>query len=77
MREKWLGKFLDLQEGIARYDVYRQVLSAIRSELLETCCMNWVRDIKREVIAVEEKTMRGMAAKAVSRRGRRRNRFIW
>jgi predicted transposase YbfD/YdcC len=66
MREKWLCKFLVLEEGIPKHDVYRRVLGAIRSELLESCFMNWVRDIKqdiqREVIAIDGKTMRGMAA---------------
>ncbi|MDR2500407.1 MAG: ISAs1 family transposase, partial [Treponema sp.] len=61
MREKWLGKFLALEEGIPKHDVYRRVLGAIRSELLESCFMNWVRDIKqdtkREVIAIDGKTM--------------------
>jgi hypothetical protein len=44
MRGKWLGKFLALREGIPKHDVYRRVLGAIRSELLESCFMNWVRD---------------------------------
>jgi predicted transposase YbfD/YdcC len=65
MRGKWLCKFLALEEGIPKHDVYRRVLGAIQSELLETCFMNWVRDIKqdirREVIAIDGKTMRGMA----------------
>jgi hypothetical protein len=26
MRKKWLGKFLDLKEGIPKHDVYRRVL---------------------------------------------------
>jgi predicted transposase YbfD/YdcC len=68
MRKKWLGKFLILKEGIPKHDVYRRVLCAIRSELLETCLMNWVRDIKRdirrEVIAIDGKTVRGMATKS-------------
>ena len=68
MREKWLGKFLALREGIPKHDVYRRVLCAIRSELLEACFMNWVRDIKqnikREVIAIDGKTVRGMATKS-------------
>ena len=68
MREKWLRKFLDLKEGIPKHDVYRRVFGAIQSELLETCFMNWVRDIKRnikqEVIAIDGKTMRGMATKS-------------
>jgi predicted transposase YbfD/YdcC len=68
MRKKWLGKFLALKEGIPKHDVYRRVLCAIRSELLEDCFMNWVRDIKqniwREVIAIDGKTVRGMATKS-------------
>jgi predicted transposase YbfD/YdcC len=68
MRKKWLGKFLALKEGISKHDVYRRVLCAIHSELLETCFMNWVRDIKqdikREVIAIDGKTVRGMARKS-------------
>ena len=50
--------------GIPKHDVYRRVLSAIQSELLESCFINWVRDIKkawedikREVIAIDGKTM--------------------
>ena len=35
MRMKWLSKFLALKEGIPKHDVYRRVLGAIRSELLE------------------------------------------
>ena len=68
MRKKWLGKFLVLEKGIPKHDVYRRVLSALRSELLEGCFMNWVRDIKqdirREVIAIDGKTVRGMATRS-------------
>jgi hypothetical protein len=49
MRRKRLGKFLRLAEGIPKHDVYRRVLGAIRSELLESCFINWVRDIKRDI----------------------------
>ena len=48
MREKWLRKFLTLKEGIPKHDVYRRVLCAIKSELLETCFMDWVRDINKD-----------------------------
>ena len=68
MRKKWLSKFLPLKEGIPKHDVYRRVLSAIKSGTLETCFINWVRDIKqdimREVIAIDGKTIRGMATKS-------------
>src|SRR5215469_746345 len=68
MRKKWLRKFLALKEGIPKHDVYRRVFYAIRSELLESSFMHWVRDIKqdikREVIAIDGKTVRGMATKS-------------
>ena len=68
MRKNWLAKFLDLREGIPKHDVYRRALCALRSELLESCFMDWVRDvkedIKREVIAIDGKTVRGMATKS-------------
>ena len=68
MRENWLRKFLKLEQGIPKHDVYRRVFGAIRSELLESSFMNWVRDIKRgirqEVIAIDGKTVRGMATKS-------------
>lgn len=68
MRKKWLSRFLALSRGIPKHDVYRRVLCAIKSELLESCFMNWVRgikeDIKREVIAIDGKTVRGMAMKS-------------
>ena len=68
MRKKWLKKFLNLEKGIPKHDVYRRVLYAIKSELLESCFMNWIRDIKQdirqEVIAIDGKTVRGMATKS-------------
>ncbi|MDR0496367.1 MAG: ISAs1 family transposase [Treponema sp.] len=66
MRKKWLCKFLALTEGIPKHDVYRRVFSAIKSELLECCFMNWVRDIKREIWreVIDGKTVRGMATKS-------------
>ena len=68
MKKKWLESFLNLAEGIPKHDVYRRVIGAIRSELLESCFMNWVRDIKRdirqEVIAIDGKTVRGMETKS-------------
>ena len=77
MRKKWLGKFLALKEGIPKHDVYRRVFCALRSELLETCFMNWVRDIKqeiwREVIAIDGKTVRGMATKSRFKAGTEAN----
>jgi hypothetical protein len=49
MRGKWLGKFLAMEEGIPRHDIYRRVPGAIWSELLESCFMNWMRDSKLDL----------------------------
>jgi predicted transposase YbfD/YdcC len=68
IRKRWLCKFLDLAEEIPKHDVYWRVFGAIKSELLESCFMNWVRDIKQdikwEVIAIDGKTLRWMATKS-------------
>jgi hypothetical protein len=75
MRKKWPDKFLALKEGIPKHDVYRRILGAMRSELRESCVMNWVRDItqdiKQEVIVIDGKTVLGWRPRAVSRRGQR------
>lgn len=59
----WLAKFLELKEGIPKHDVYRRVFTVLKPGLIETCFMNWVRAIKRniprEVIAIDGKTVKG------------------
>ncbi|MDR3338453.1 MAG: ISAs1 family transposase, partial [Treponema sp.] len=55
-KEAWLSKFLKLEHGIPKHDVYRRVFCALKPGAIEECFMNWVRsikkDIKREVIAI-------------------------
>jgi predicted transposase YbfD/YdcC len=62
-KKAWLSKFLRLEHGIPPHDVYRRVFCRIKPKDIETCFMNWVRDIKRnvkrEVIAIDGKTVRG------------------
>ncbi|MDR2923180.1 MAG: hypothetical protein LBU85_07560 [Treponema sp.] len=47
-----------------RRDAHRRAFGAIRSELPESCFMNWARDIRQEAIAIDGKTVRGMASKS-------------
>jgi predicted transposase YbfD/YdcC len=62
-KAEWLGKYLKLENGIPKHDVYRRVFCALKPEAVEECFMNWVRAIKREykkeVIAIDGKTVRG------------------
>jgi predicted transposase YbfD/YdcC len=62
-KESWLRKFLPLHNGIPKHDVYRRVFTRLKSEAVASCFMAWVRaikrDIDREVIAIDGKTVRG------------------
>ena len=62
-KEGWLKKFLPLQHGIPKHDVYRRVFIRLKPEAISSCFMEWVRaikrDIQREVIAIDGKTIRG------------------
>jgi len=62
-KKAWLKKFLPLNNGIPKHDVYRRVFNCLRPEAIEQCFMAWVRDIKQdtaqEIIAVDGKTVRG------------------
>lgn len=60
---KWLSKFLKLEHGIPKHDVYRRVFRVLNPEVIEKCFMNWVRSIAmaigHEIIAIDGKTVRG------------------
>jgi predicted transposase YbfD/YdcC len=62
-KEGWLRKFLPLEQGIPKHDVYRRVFTRLKPEAVSSCFMEWVRaikrDIEREVIAIDGKTVRG------------------
>ena len=62
-KEAWLRRFLALENGIPRHDVYRRVITRIAPEEIGACFMRWVRAIKqdyeREIIAIDGKTVRG------------------
>jgi hypothetical protein len=58
-KEGWLKKFLPLEQGIPKHDVYRRVFTRLKMEAVSSCFMEWVRaikrDIKQEVIAIDGK----------------------
>jgi predicted transposase YbfD/YdcC len=62
-KKAWLSKFLKLEHGIPKHDVYRRVFCVLNPKEIERCFMNWVRAVKnnydREVIAIDGKTVCG------------------
>jgi hypothetical protein len=47
-KEGWLKKFLPLEHGIPKHDVYRRVFTRLKPEAISSCFMEWVRAIKRK-----------------------------
>jgi predicted transposase YbfD/YdcC len=62
-KEGWLKKHLELKNGLPAHDVYGRVFRRLDPQQLEICFMEWVQamriPVKREVFAVDGKTMRG------------------
>jgi predicted transposase YbfD/YdcC len=62
-KKEWLSRFLPLDKGIPKHDVYRRVFTCLDSKLIERCFMAWVRDIKKnldgEIIAIDGKSIKG------------------
>ena len=58
----WLGKFLELENGIPSHDTFGRVFSLLAPEAFETCFRAWVESIRQvlpgEVIAIDGKTLR-------------------
>jgi hypothetical protein len=48
-KEDWLKRFLPLQYGIPKHDVYRRVFIRVKPEAISSCFMEWVRAIKRDI----------------------------
>ena len=48
-KESWLKTFLPLKQGIPKHDVYRRVITRLKTEAIEQCFMAWVRSIKQNI----------------------------
>ena len=60
-RQEYLGKFLELPNGIPDSDTFRRVFEKINPSELSSCLINWlsVEREKRSVIAIDGKTICG------------------
>jgi hypothetical protein len=47
-RKAWLKRFLPLEHGIPKHDVYRRVFNRLNPVEIERCFMAWVRAIKQD-----------------------------
>ena len=58
----WLGRFLELDNGIPSHDTFGRVFSLLAPEAFETCFRAWVESVRQvlpeEVIAIDGKTLR-------------------
>jgi predicted transposase YbfD/YdcC len=61
-RKKWLGKFLELPNGIPSHDTFARVFSQINPEEFNKSFLNWVKGISKitagEIIAFDGKQSR-------------------
>lgn len=62
----WLQRFYPYKNGIPSHDVLNRVFNRLDTKVFNTCFMQWVNSIanhsKDRVIAIDGKTIRGMAS---------------
>jgi predicted transposase YbfD/YdcC len=70
-RKEWLGKFLELQNGIPSHDTFARVFSQISPEEFNKSFLNWVKGISKitagEIIAFDGKQSRNSQDKKSGR----------
>ena len=61
-KQAWLGRFLELNNGIPSHDTFARVFARLDPEQLQTCFMSWIQAISQlsagEIIAIDGKTVR-------------------
>lgn len=61
-KRDWLGRFLDLKDGIPSHDRFNAILAAIKPAEFEKCLLSWITALHEitdgQVIAIDGKTLR-------------------
>ncbi|HEX5245166.1 MAG TPA: ISAs1 family transposase [Tepidisphaeraceae bacterium] len=61
-KREWLGRFLDLTQGIPSHDRFNAVLAAIKPAEFEKCLLSWIMALHEftggQIIAIDGKTLR-------------------
>ncbi len=64
---EWLGKYLELPNGIPSQYTYKRVFDVIDPKQFAKCFTEWMKDLtqmsKGTIVAIDGKTARGTAAK--------------
>jgi predicted transposase YbfD/YdcC len=67
-RKEWLGKFLELANGIPSDDTFRRVLSALSAQSFVDCFLSWVGQLEvtteGQVVSIDGKTARATLDRA-------------
>ena len=62
VKRKWLGRFLDLSQGIPSHDRFNAILGAIRPAEFEKCLLSWITALHEitdgQLVAIDGKTLR-------------------
>lgn len=70
-KQKWLGAFLELSNGIPSHDTFGRVFSQINPEELRNSFLEWVETIEEitrgQVIAIDGKELRGSKSPSKSK----------
>lgn len=67
-KAEWLGRFLDLPNGIPSHDTYNRVFSRLMPSHWEACFLRWIRgllsnSLNKEHIAIDGKRMNGSGSR--------------
>ncbi|MDP8117753.1 ISAs1 family transposase [Phocoenobacter atlanticus] len=59
----WLRRYLPFHNGIPKHDTIARVMSRLEPEAIQTCFINWVKEliteVDGEIIAIDGKSARG------------------
>lgn len=66
-KQEWFSTFLELPNGIPSHDTFGRVFSILNPQTFQACFAAWIEsldiDLKKEIIAVDGKTLRGSGNK--------------
>lgn len=67
-KKEWLGRFLDLKNGVPSHDRFNAVLASIKPAEFEKCLLSWITSLHEitsgQIVAIDGKTLRRSYNKA-------------
>jgi len=72
LKKEWLGKYLDLNNGIPSHDTFGRVFRRLKAEAFQACFLAWVKAVNTltggQVIAIDGKELRRSMDATLGRR---------